>query len=402
MAAQGHKPVRVSGKRLTLYEQLERGGMSSLGSMEGGWGGWDVVDPVAGDRKKGEVFRGVGLAVVLTLVAWWVHRLPFAPFTLDGAALKNPLGFSVMAILLGMVMANVARVEWSRVGCRWIAAWCLPVAVVLMGAGLEVSLLAGMGWKLLVMILGVMALAVAGAMVLGRFFGLSGRAAFLLGTGTAVCGSSAILAVAPVVKAEDEEVVATVGVVNLIGLIAMFACVGLLWVVPVEAMEAGDFGAWAGMTIHAVPQVVAAGESHSEAAAAMATLVKLTRVALLAPLVVICAVVLARKGAGGGAKRKFWQYVPWFVWGFVGLVVVRAMGWLPVLEYQSGKLAGVRVESAEVLTTGSKWLLALSMAAIGLQVNLKSIMKTGAKAMAAGLVVWGVMAVVAYFLVRAS
>jgi len=382
-------------KRLTLYEQLESGGLASLASMEGAWSDWPAEESQASASEKGLPWTGVLAATAVTALAWWMHTLPFAPFTIKGAVLEHPVGISILAILLGMVVANVIPVTSMRAGCKWITAWCIPAAVVLLGADMNLIALGGIGWGLFALILSLMLLAIGVAYSVGRGFGMSSKAAYLLGVGTAVCGSSAILATSPVSGADDEDVVVTVGVVNLVGLLAMFACVVTLWITPLGAEV---YGAWAGATIHAVPQVIAAGESHSADAAVMATLVKLTRVTLLAPLVLLTALIVSTRSSGksqSGKKRtSLWRYVPWFVWGFIALATVRTLGWLPVLEFSPNEGGVIRAPLSELLPTMAKWLLAISMAAIGLQVHLKPMLKTGAKAMAAGMITWLVMSAV--------
>lgn len=176
---------------------------------------------------------------------------------------------------------------------------------------------------------------------------MNSRAAYLLGVGTAVCGSSAILATSPVSDAEAEDVMVTVGVVNL---------------------------------------------------------VKLTRVTLLAPVAVLTALVVSRRQPGHGhkghARLPLWRYVPWFVWGFIAIAAVRTTGWLPTLEFAPPGREMVRLQLSGALPYAAKWLLAGSMAAIGLQAHLRPMLRAGARAMAAGTAAWLVMAVAAWLLLR--
>jgi len=371
--------------------------MLSFDSMEGV--SHDKL-PTAPEPKKTDLIKAIILAGGVMALAWWIHQLPFAPFTLESGHLKHPIGVSAMAILLGIAVANLFPKLNFRQGCRWITTWSIPVAIVCLGMRMDLGLLSQIGWGLLFGIIGIMIFAVAVTYGFGRLFGMNSRAASLLGIGTAVCGSSAILATAPVAGAEEEDVVVTVGVVNLVGLVAMFSCVGLLWFIP---LSAEIYGAWAGATIHAVPQVVAAGESHSLAAAAMATLVKLTRVTMLAPVVLITAFVAARHSlkSGTGAvmqRRKLWQYVPWFIWGFIALATLRASGWVPVLDFHPNTPEALTVDLSDFLPAMAKWLLALSMAAIGLQVHLKPMLKSGSKAFLAGMLGWLAMSALAFAL----
>ena len=394
-------PSAAPARRMTLYEQLESGGLASLASMEGSWSDWEEQESSV--DTSGRPWRGIAVAAAVTTVAWLVHRLPFPPFTFENAALIHPVGVSVLSILLGMLVANTVVMPSLKQGCRWITVWCIPAAVVLLGSRMDITLLAGIGWNLLLLVIGLMLLAIAVSYAAGRALGMSGKPAYLLGVGTAVCGSSAILAVAPVTGADDEDVVVTVGVVNLVGLLAMITCVGMLWIIP---MSADLYGAWAGSTIHAVPQVVAAGESHGAGAAAMATMIKLGRVTMLAPVVLLSALWLSRCGGKAAGEKPstsgfhLGKYIPWFVWGFVALALVRAFGWLPVLEFQPSGSGVMRVPLTEFLPNIAKWLLALSMAAIGLQVQIRPMLGTGVRALAAGVVSWAVMTAVALLTLR--
>jgi uncharacterized membrane protein YadS len=139
------------------------------------------------------------------------------------------------------------------------------------------------------------------------------------------------------------------------------------------------YGVWAGSTIHAVPQAVAAGFAFSAKAGGLATLVKLVRVALLAPLLLALAFVYARSRKGG-ITVHYARLVPPFLWGFFGLFLLNSLGWLPVLQFQSGYSVGM----ASVLAETGNILLTLSMAALGLEVNLKLMVKVGGAALAAG------------------
>lgn len=387
----------TTNRRMTLYELLESGGLDSLDSMEGAWGHWDEAG--AGTTEvTGSPWLGVGAAVIVTALAWLIHHLPFAPFTMKGGAMEHPIGISVIAILVGMVVANLCSMSNLKAGCRWITTWCIPAAVVFLGARMDLGMLSGVGSGLFLILLFLIGVVVALSMVVGKIFGMNGHSSFLLGAGTAICGSSAILAVAPVTGAKDEDVVLTVAVVNLVGLLAMCACVVTLWFTPISAEL---FGAWAGATIHAVPQVVAAGESHGADAAVMATLVKLTRVTMLAPMVLLTVLWVARRASTGDSAersdcRSLWKFVPWFVWGFIVLAGLKALDVLPVLEFHANSAEPVKVAMSDWLPKVAKWLLALSMAAIGLQVKLKPMLKAGTRAFVAGVVVWLAMSVAAY------
>lgn len=380
-----------SGEKLTLYELIEKQGYLSLDSMEGGV---EMHRPPSVEGSRWRLGPGIFLACGVTAVAAWLSRAPFPPFTMEGMELEHPLGVSFLSILLGLAVGGFASLgEGARLGCRWVAYWLIPVAIVCLGAQVDAGLLGGMAWGMGGVVIGVMVFAVASGVVVGRLLGLGRKGAYLLGVGTAVCGSSAVMAVAPVMDAEDDEVVLAIGAVNLVGLLAMMTCVSMLWIFPLGAEL---YGTWAGATIHAVPQVVAAGQSHGVEAAAVATMVKLIRVSLLVPVVLVTAFLFQRDGADQGdgkAGVRWGALVPWFVWGFIGMALLRALGWVPVLMFADETV----VDLSEFLGAASRWLLAVAMAAIGLQVNFRAMMRDGRKAIFAAVLVWALVAGVALF-----
>jgi len=187
----------------------------------------------------------------------------------------------------------------------------------------------------------------------------------LIGAGTAICGNSAIIAVAPMIDADDQDLFLSVGTINLLGLVMMFSAPALgVWM----GMNDQQFAVWSGTTIHAVPQVVAAGFAFSAKAGALATLVKLVRVAMLAPFLLVIAIAAARRG-DKTKKIDYSRLVPPFLWGFLALFALNSLGWLPY---------------AAAITEFSNILLTISMAAMGLEVNLRNLVKVGGGALVTG------------------
>ncbi len=396
------EPQQQKRKRKTLYEMIETEGLFSLDSMEGS-SSVNVIDispPQKISGSKWQLLPGCALAIFITVVAAFMRELPFAPFTIEGAALEHPLGVSILAIILGMLAASFLKISSTiKTGCRWVAAWFIPIAIVCLGSRMDLSILSKLGLPLIGIIIIIMIIAVVLALAAGKMLGLSKKASYLLGVGSAVCGSSAILAVAPVSESEEDDVVLAVGTVNLIGLLAMFACVFLIWGNP--AISAELYGAFSGSTIHAVPQVVAAAESHSGDASTIASAVKLMRVTLLVPVVLLSVFFFAKKKVKveGIKKKALHTYVPWFVWGFVIVAVLASNNFIPNLLFPHAA-KGIFYDSVSGLTFLSKWLLAVSMAAIGLQVNIKALFTSGGKALVCGFIVWVGMAISAFFLLK--
>lgn len=286
---------------------------------------------------------------------------------------------SILAILAGVLARNVLMLPAvARRGSKGIIKSVIPLSIVLLGAGLDLEALTDpqLGVGGLAITLACMCVALLAAFGASKIMGLSGRTAGLLAAGTAVCGSSAIMAVAPVLEAEDDEIVVALGTVNLMGLLAMLA-------VPALAAAAGlgdeAAGLFAGTSVHAVPQAVAAGAAVSDPAAGFATLFKMVRVAMLAPLVFGFGAFLAWRRPRSQAlakSRKIGSIVPWFVWGFLALSALRTFG---LLEAELGtKPLG------DALAGWGKHLLTFSMVAIGLEIDLRKLLGVGLRGLLAG------------------
>jgi uncharacterized membrane protein YadS len=139
---------------------------------------------------------------------------------------------------------------------------------------------------------------------------------------------------------------------------------------------------WAGATVHAVPQAVTTGYTYGDQAGVLATLTKLVRVTLLAPFLVLLALVAARRS---GVELRLSSLLPGFIWGFLALAVLNTAGLLPVLGFHPSWVAGGSFASAAVLNDLGAILLTISMAAMGLEVNLQFLLRTGLPALVTGV-----------------
>lgn len=271
----------------------------------------------------------------------------------------------VLAILLGVAL----RTAWEpgeawRPGIRASAGPLLETAVVLLGASLDLQLLLAAGPWLPLGIALVVLLALAAGYGAGRALGLPHRMAVLIAAGNAICGNSAIAAVAPVIGATGREVAAAIAFTAILGVGVVLA---LPLLVPALGLSAAAYGTLAGMTVYAVPQVLAATAPFGSAAMQAGTLVKLLRVLMLGPLVLLLS-VLARRGGPPQAGRG--RYLPWFILGFLLLMLAQALGLVP--QAALGPLRGA-----------SALLTMVAMAALGLGVELRALGRVGARVTAA-------------------
>jgi uncharacterized integral membrane protein (TIGR00698 family) len=330
-------------------------------------------------------------AIGVAALAYAIHYLPFAPFRVGT---RRPISAAILAIFIGALAVNFLPLGIKILhGAKDCVRRSIPLTIVLTGASLSFANATAVGWRAFAIIVVTMIAAMASAWMIGRMLKLSPGASVLIGAGTAICGNSAIIAVAPLIDAEDRDVMLSVGAINVLGLALMFVSPfagGLL------GMNDQAYGVWAGTTIHAVPQAVAAGFAFSEKAGGLATLVKLVRVALLAPLLLILAFSYA------GAKKDrlkvhYSRLIPPFLWGFLALFALNSLGFLPSLQFQNG----YSVQSSNVLAETGNLLLTLSMAALGLEVNIRVLAKAGGAAMAAGTLTCIATCAASYLLIRA-
>jgi len=383
--------------------------LGSLGSMEGIYE--PIVEAAPTAPKAGisdiALWPGMTLSAAVAALAFAIHYLPFAPFAVQRpTGTAYPISAAIIAILLGLALRNLGPpMSFASAGCKKIIKKVIPIAIVLTGAKLNLIQLADVGAGALVTIIVCMTIALVTSMYVGKLLGLGKRVALLIGVGTGICGNSAIVAVAPLIEADDEDLVLSIGTVNLFGLIAMLVLPAIGAMISISD---NAFGIWAGTSVHAVPQAVAAGFAFSLEAGTMATLAKLVRVALLAPLVCMLAIFYAKRHQAPDDNRSpvihYARLVPWFVWGFAIMATLGTVGLIPGLTFDpSGTASNWGVPPAvsliEVFAWCGKTLLIWAMAAIGLEVNIRLLGGVSWKAVLCGLVSSVVLGTVSLLLV---
>ncbi len=312
-----------------------------------------------GRRGAGSILPGTLLCLVVTAAATALQALEARCF---GRVWLEAL---VLAILLGTAVRTLwaPGPRWSA-GIQFSAKTLLEVAVVLLGATISARMIMQAGAGLLLGIAGVVFLAIGVSYTLGRLFGLSHHMSTLIACGNSICGNSAIAAVAPVIGAESDDVGASIAFTAVLGVLVVLVLPALA---DSAHMDPRMFGVFAGMTVYAVPQVLAATAPVSQVAVQVGTFVKLVRVLMLGP------VVLSLSLAGRGRDRAreaaagmpgLGKLLPWFIIGFLVLVGARSAQLIPAVLL--GPLSAV-----------STWLTIVSMAALGLGVDVRAIAKAG-------------------------
>lgn len=279
---------------------------------------------------------------------------------------------ATVAIILGLIVGNIFYSTFHKPeagfqsGVKWAEKDLLMFAIALMGINLNFTMLANLGFKTILIIVLGMIFTIFMGLLLGRLFKLNPKLSLMIGIGNGVCGSSAIAATSGVAKVNNNDVGVSIALVNLMGTVGIFLAPFLAHLLGFTDIQAGIY---TGNTLQAVGQAVAAGFSISPEAGHYATVVKMGRVLLLVPLVLILIYIAKResKKEGEDVGKKAKIGVPSFIIWFVAFSVVASLGWLPK-----------EVEGYIAMT--SHYITLIAMSAIGLMIHFGTIMKTAGTA----------------------
>jgi uncharacterized integral membrane protein (TIGR00698 family) len=311
---------------------------------------------------------GVALAGLVAAVAWFTVEAGQRGLDL-GHPVIEPL---VLALLLGLALRLIWQpaARWEP-GIQFASRGLLEVAIVLLGATMDLRQVADAGVRLGAAVLGTVGIVLLAGEVLGRRAGLSQSQATLVAVGTAICGNSAIAAVATTIRAKRDEVAAAIAVTAVLS-VGVVVALPLLF--PVLGLDEARYGVLAGLTVYAVPQVLAATMPVSAESGQIGTLVKLTRVLLLGPVMAWFAFRFRVTEERVFRPRTL---LPWFVAGFALSALARTAGLVPA-------------SFGDDIQLGSKLFTIVAMAALGLMVDVRSLRGTCGRLV---LVVLGVMSV---------
>ncbi len=324
---------------------------------------------------------GVLLCLAVTLVAWLLERAEAAVF---GRAWLEAL---VLAILAG----TAVRTAWTptkrwQPGISFSAKMLLEVAVVLLGLSISIATVEAVGGVLLIGIVCTVAVAIVASYSIGRLLGLPTRMATLVACGNSICGNSAIAAVAPVIGASARDVASSIAFTAVLGVVVVIL---LPLAVPLFQLTDLRYGVLAGLTVYAVPQVLAATAPVGSVAVQMGTVVKLVRVLMLGPVVLALSLGGSRLRGGGkeGKRPPLHRLVPWFIIGFLVLASLRSLDIVPAPVLAPAALL------ANLLTV-------IAMAALGLGVDVRVVAKAGVRVTAAVTLSLIVLLIISLLLIR--
>lgn len=333
------------------------------------------VRPTSATSAFPAAARQLGTGVILCLL---VFGAAFLLAQLPGLKLAGTLGLSLFLAAAWRAAAGVPAEALP--GIRFSARQLLRLGIVLLGARLDFRLLIEAGLPLLLTDLLAITVALVSISWLARALRLPERLGWLLAVGTAICGASAVAAAAPLLEADEGEASQAVGIISLLGAAAVIALTVLYAVLQPEP---AFYGLLTGASLQEVGHVLAAAATGGSTATDAATLAKLTRVALLAPVLLLILWFRDRKGrAGQPSARRQLPRVPAFLAGFLLLGIAASTGLLPEVTISA-------------LETGSVVLTGTAMAAIGFGIDARALRRTGSRATVAAAAGFLLMAAVA-------
>lgn len=263
------------------------------------------------------VMPGITLVMIITAAAYGIRTLPFV------SALSPMIG----AIVIGILFANTMMVPSNAApGIALVGKQMLRLAVALLGLQLTLSQVFEIGVAGMVGLAVLVTATYVVTLIIARILGVDGPLARLIAAGTSICGASAIAAANAVDNTNEDDVAYAIACVTLFGTISMitYPLVG-----SILAMEPSAYAFWTGASIHEVAQVVAAGFQLGDAAGEFSVVVKLSRVLLLAPLLIVVSLLLARRNRNTGIPIELGQIVPVFVAAFTLLMLANSAGLVP-------------------------------------------------------------------------
>ena len=318
----------------------------------------------------------------------------FAAFYIAGFPLVKKLSFSplIVGIVLGMLYANSLRNKLPETwvpGIRFCTKQVLRWGIILYGFRLTLSEVAAVGIPAVAVDLVVVTVTILGGVLLGRLLKIDRDTALMTSTGSAICGAAAVLGAEPVVKCEGYKTAIAVSTVVIFGTLSMFLYPLMFRMGLLDGLTDTGVAVYTGSTLHEVAHVAGAGNAMDPTdalgIAGTATITKMIRVMMLAPVLVVMGFVLGRRKSSGAGREKSKIAVPWFAFGFIGIICLNSL-----LQYLFGVESVREIPLNGAIEYADTFLLTMAMTALGTETNLAKFKQAGAKpfVLAGLLYVW--------------
>jgi uncharacterized integral membrane protein (TIGR00698 family) len=303
---------------------------------------------------------GLALTATIAALSFGLREIPYV-------GIVSPM---ILAIGIGIAVQNTSGTPAAaKAGVTFTMRGILRFAIILLGLQLTATQLLAVGGTGIAIIVATLIATFGFTTWLGRAMGIERGLVELIAAGTSICGASAVIATNTVTRAPDEDVAYAVACVTIFGSIAMFAYPLLAATLQLDPHA---FGLWAGASIHEIAQVVAATFQEGREAGEFGTIAKLSRVMMLAPVVISLGVMATRRARAAGADAGHAKVpMPWFAFGFVAMVVLNSVVHVPH-------------PAMAVIVPATTFLLTMALAAMGLETNIRKLRAKGLRPLLLG------------------
>lgn len=327
-------------------------------------------------NKIKPLIPGVTLTIILAIISTLLSKLLSPILTLEALTI---------GIILGMLYANTIKINDNlKPGIQIALKKWLKYGIILLGFKLNFQLLADMGLHMLILVVIWVPCLLIAARFIGMKMGLNEKLATLIGVGSSICGASAIVAMAPSIKAEDDDALIAVGVVSLLGAVGVIV---YSFIATISPMTDTQYGLWSGLTLQGVAHALAGAFARGEVAGEMGTFIKMERVLMLVPMTIVLTGFFANKsGDRADMSIKWWKRIPNYVILFVIAGLISSTGWLPDFVTQ-------------LLGHISSYLILCAMIAMGLMVHISSLRKKGGRALFMGTLFFSSISIIGYIII---
>lgn len=325
--------------------------------------------------NRGNTLHGILLIALFSFAAFYIAEIPFV----------KRLSFSplIVGIILGMLYANSLRNRLPETwvpGIKFCTKQVLRAGIVLYGFRLTLAQVFAVGLPAII----VDAVIVGGTLLLGVWLGrllkIDRDTALLTSTGSAICGAAAVLGAEPVVRCEGHKTAIAVSTVVVFGTISMFLYPVMYRSGLLDGLNDMEVAIYTGSTLHEVAHVAGAGNAMDPTdalgIAGTATITKMIRVMMLAPVLVIMGIALSarRKGKAAGEAGKSKVAIPWFAFGFIGIICLNSL-----LQYLAGADTVKEIPLNGAIEYVDTFMLTMAMTALGTDTSIDKFRQAGAK-----------------------
>ena len=341
---------------------------------------------------RGNTLHGILLIALFSFAAFYIAEIPFV----------KKLSFSplIVGIILGMLYANSLRNKLPETwvpGIKFCTKQILRAGIVLYGFRLTLTQVVEVGLPAIV----IDSVIVVGTIFLGIWFGLVLKmdkdTSLMTATGSAICGAAAVLGAEPVVKCESHKTAIAVSTVVIFGTISMFLYPIMYRIGMLDGLSNMEVAIYTGSTLHEVAHVAGAGNAMDPTdtlgIAGTATITKMIRVMMLAPVLVVMGLALSSRGGKYGSKGKI--TVPWFAFGFIGVICVNSL-----LQYLFAVDSVKDIPLNGAIEYIDTFMLTMAMTALGTDTSIDKFKKAGAKPFVLALMLYVWLVVGGYLLVK--